>query len=169
MRIVKVSDVMTHLVLTFRPQDTIYDAAQRLLSNRISGAPVVEGGRLVGVVSAADLVHALAPQHWEAAPMAPVAGLALLGLPSRDAHITAVAEVMATNLVSIGPEESVWEAASLIDRHGVRRLPVVDEEGFVVGVLTRSDLVRAMARDNQKPGGGEMDSRAASSERSPAA
>jgi CBS domain-containing protein len=168
MRTLNVSDVMTHLVLTFRREDTIYDAAQRLLSNRISGAPVVEGGHLVGVVSAADLVHALAPQHWEAAPIAPAAGLALLGVPSRDAHISTVGEVMATNLVSIGPDESVWEAASLIDRHGVRRLPVVDEEGFVVGVLTRSDLVRAMARGNEELDGGELSGRIAS-ERSPAA
>jgi CBS domain-containing protein len=169
MRSLKVSDVMTHLVLTFRRQDTIYDAAQRLLSNRISGAPVVEGGRLVGVVSATDLVHALAPQHWEAAPIGPGAGLALLGVPSRDAHISTVGEVMATNLVAIGPQESVWEAASLIDRHGVRRLPVVDEDRFVVGVVTRSDLIRAMARGIPEVGGGELSSTTATSEPSPAA
>jgi CBS domain-containing protein len=168
MRTLKVSDVMTHLVLTFRREDTIYDAAQRLLSNRISGAPVVEGGRLVGVVSAADVVHALAPQHWEAAAIAPAASLALLDVPAHDAHNSTVGEVMAINLVSIGPEESVWEAASTIDRHGVRRLPVVDEEGFVVGVLTRSDLVRAMARGNEEHRGSELSSRTAT-ERSPAA
>jgi CBS domain-containing protein len=169
MRALKVTDVMTHLVLTFRPEDTIYDAAQRLLTNRISGAPVVEGGRLVGVVSEADLVHALAPEHWRAGPMAPAAGLAVFGVPSRDAHISTVGEVMSTNTISIGPDESVWDAASLIDRHGVRRLPVVDEEGFVVGVLTRSDLVRAMARANQEADGGELSSAVVSSQRSPAA
>jgi CBS domain-containing protein len=93
----------------------------------------------------------------------------LLGVPSRDAHISTVGEVMATNLVAIGPQESVWEAASLIDRHGVRRLPVVDEDRFVVGVVTRSDLIRAMARGIQEVGGGESSSTTATSERSPAA
>jgi CBS domain-containing membrane protein len=52
---------------------------------------------------------------------------------------------MTKEVVSIGPEESVWEAASLIDRRSVRRLPVVDVDGHVIGVLTRSDLVRSMA------------------------
>ncbi|MDP9233981.1 MAG: CBS domain-containing protein [Actinomycetota bacterium] len=153
MRDLKVTEVMTHLVVTFRPQDTIYDAAQRLLSNRISGAPVTAGGRLVGVVSETDLVRALAPGHWEAARVAPAEGLAVLGVPSRDAHVCTVGEVMATKVVSIGADDSVWEAASLIDRHGVRRLPVVDDEGFVMGVLTRSDLVRAMAQVDQEPAG----------------
>lgn len=62
MNVLKVTDVMTHLVVTLRPKDTLKHAAQRLLSNRITGAPVVEGGKLVGVVSEADLLHAYTPR-----------------------------------------------------------------------------------------------------------
>lgn len=146
MRDLMVTDVMTHLVVMFRPQDTLYDAARRLMANRISGAPVAEGGRLVGVLSETDLVGALAPDQWEGTYPTPAGGFAVLGVPRRDAHVSTVAEVMATDVVSIGAGESVGKAAWLMDRHGVRRLPVVDEEGFVTGIVTRSDLVRAMAR-----------------------
>lgn len=54
---VKVKDVMTNLVVALGPRDTIEQAAQRLLSNRISGTPVVDEGKLVGIVSETDLVQ----------------------------------------------------------------------------------------------------------------
>jgi CBS domain-containing protein len=145
----RVKDVMTNLVVTLRPEDKVPQAAKRLLSNRISGAPVVEDGRLVGVVSEADLVKAYAPPARRGSPFVapyPLMFLLLRGGPRREVHNTTVGDVMTTDVVSIGPDESIWEAASLIDRHGVRRLPVVDHDGYVVGVLARSDLVRCMAR-----------------------
>jgi CBS domain-containing protein len=147
----KVTDVMTHLVVTLRPKDTLKHAAQRLLSNRISGAPVADGGRLVGVVSEADLLQAYAPRARGRSPFVATAPLMFLlrGERPRDVHDVTVDEVMTPDVVSVSPETSVWEAASLIDRFGVRRLPVVDEERFVVGVVTRSDLVRVMARTNE--------------------
>ena len=152
MNALRARDVMTHLVVTFRPEDKILHAAKRLLSNRIGGAPVVDDGGLVGVVSEADLVKAYAPPARRGFPFvapSPLMLLVLRGAPRREAHNTTVGDVMTRDVVSIGPDASIWEAASLIDRHGVRRLPVVDSEGYVVGVLTRSDLVRCMARGDE--------------------
>ena len=149
----RVNDVMTNLVVTLKPEDKIPEAAKRLLSNRISGAPVVEDGRLVGIVSEADLVKAFAPPARRGSPFVapyPMMFLLLRGSPRREVHNTSVADVMTTDVVSIGPDESIWEAASLIDRHGVRRLPVVDADGYVVGVVARSDLVRCMARSDEE-------------------
>jgi CBS domain-containing protein len=153
MKELRVKDVMTHLVVTLRPEDKITDAAKRLLSNRISGAPVVEAGRLVGLVSEADLVKAFAPPARRGSLVAPYPLIFLLlrGSPRREAAYSTVGDVMTRDVVTIGPDESVWEAASLIDRHGVRRLPVVDPEGYLIGVLARSDLVRCMARSNEDP------------------
>lgn len=147
----KVKDVMTHLVVTLRPKDSITDAAKRLLSNRISGAPVVENGRLVGVVSEADLMKAFtlpARRGVTAAPY-PLMFLLLRGTPPQEARYSVVDDVMTKSVVTIGQDESIWEAASKIDRYGVRRLPVVDKEGFVVGVVARADLVRWMARSHE--------------------
>jgi CBS domain-containing protein len=149
----RVKDVMTHLVVTMRREDKITDAAKRLLSNRISGAPVVEAGLLVGVVSEADLVKAFAPPARRGSFVAPYPLMFLLlrGIPPHEMAYSTVGDVMTRDVVAIGPDETVWEAASLIDRHGVRRLPVVDPEGYVIGVLARSDLVRCMARSNEHP------------------
>lgn len=148
----RVFDVMTHLVVTFRPEDTIQQAARRMLSNRISGAPVVENGRLVGIVSEADLVAACtSPSKRRAALAAPDPLTFLLGgvAPRSDTGIT-VSDVMRKEVVTVSPEASLWEAASLIERHGVRRLPVVDNEGHLVGIVARADLVRSMARDAEE-------------------
>ena len=73
----------------------------------------------------------------------------LRGTELRESHRT-VGDIMTTEVLTVSPEATVWQAASLIDRHGVRRLPVVDAEGYVVGVLARADLVRAMARGDDE-------------------
>jgi CBS domain-containing protein len=145
---VKVADVMTHLVVTLRPRDTIEEAARRLLYNRISGAPVVEDGRLVGVVSEADLMRAYAPPARSGTPFIATEPLMFLleGTSLHSPRDETVGGVMTETAISVSPVATVWQAASMIDRHGVRRLPVVDDDGFVVGVLARSDLVRAMTR-----------------------
>ncbi|MPZ70069.1 MAG: CBS domain-containing protein, partial [Actinobacteria bacterium] len=110
---IKVADVMTNLVVTCRPQDTIQDAARRLLNNCISGAPVVEHGRLVGVVSERDLVAAYAPPARKGAHFVATAPLMFLlrGTVPRAVHHLAVGDVMTKDVLSISPEASVWEAA----------------------------------------------------------
>jgi CBS domain-containing protein len=145
----RVDDVMTHLVATLRPEDTIEDAGKLLASNRISGAPVVQDGKLVGLVSEADLVRAFAPPHG-GFPFEAIDPLTfeLRGDRSRVVLGACVRDVMSREVVSISQDASVWEAASLLDRHGFRRLPVVDGDGHVIGILARSDLVRAMARSD---------------------
>lgn len=147
-----VNEVMTHLVVTLRPQDKINDAAKRLLSNRISGAPVVEGRRLVGVVSESDLVRAFTARRRRSSfPAAYPLMFALVRAGEAEGPDSTVTEqVMTKDVITIGPTDSIWEAASLMDRHGVRRLPVVDSEGFVVGIVARSDLVRCMARSYEQ-------------------
>lgn len=135
----RVRDVMTNLVLTVRPEDEIRQVAKRLLASRISGAPVVEEGRLVGIVSETDLVKMYSALRRNVS----------LADPDQRTDTALVGDVMTTRVVSITPDATVWEAASLIDRHAVRRLPVVDEDGFVVGVVARADLVRYMAQQEE--------------------
>lgn len=145
---VKVDDVMTHLVVTVRPDDPIEDVARKLIRNRISGAPVVRDGKLVGVISESDIVRALAPPTRKGALFPPNPLMLMMhGSPARHAGGIKAGEVMSTEVVSVTADTSVGVAASLIDRYGFRRVPVVDSEGYVLGILTRSDLVRALAHD----------------------
>lgn len=151
MKDIKVKDVMTHLVVSFKADDPIIEAARRLARNRISGAPVLEEGRVVGMVSEADLIAAVMP------PVKVEHGASVLDLvtmlarakPHPRAHGVTVGEVMSEIVIPIAPEASIWEAASLMDRKGVKRLPVVDEEGLLVGLVSRADLVRSMAREDE--------------------
>lgn len=144
-----VRDVMTNLVVSFRPHDPIEEVARKLLSNRISGAPVVVGGRVVGVVSEADLAHAYSASNRHNGRIR--AGDALLfrigGAPAPGWAHTAVEEVMTREVVTVAPDVSVGEAAVLMDRYSVRRLPVVDVEGYLCGVIARADVVRALATE----------------------
>ena len=124
-----VRDVMTNLVVSFRPQDPIAEVTRRLLNNRISGGPVVSAGKVVGVVSEADIAFGLGPGPQ--------------GVRTR----SAVEEVMTREVVTVGPDVTVGDAAVLMDRHSVRRLPVVDADGYLCGVIARADVVRALAAE----------------------
>ena len=140
----QVRDAMTRLAVTLRPGNSIVDAARVLSSNRISGAPVVEDGRVTGVVSEADLMRTLSSPRRRA-PSQPLMLLLLRGTATGQTQDVRVGDVMSRRVISIGPRRSIREAAELIHRHGVRRLPVLDDDGYLIGVLARSDLVRCMA------------------------
>ena len=142
-----VAEVMTHLVVTCRAEDTLRDTARRLQMNHISGAPVVKDGKVVGLISEADLLRACLPTHRHSRlmPLDPFVFFLEGGEPRGEQPQT-VGEVMARQVITIHPDASLKDAAIQLDKYGVRRLPVVDNEGFVVGVVTRSDLVRAMAQ-----------------------
>jgi CBS domain-containing protein len=142
-----VSELMTRLVVTLSTETSIEDATQKLLANRISGAPVVREGDLVGVVSEADLIRAFAPPALAGSGVTIHPLLLLMrGIRRRDERCTVVGDVMNPDVLTVAPSAEIWEAAGLIENHGVRRLPVVDASGHLVGVLTRSDLVRALAQ-----------------------
>lgn len=144
MRDLKVKDVMTRRVVTVEPGDTIYEATKRLAENHITGAPVVHEDKVVGMIAERDIVRAALP------PMPGEGGMSALEAVThhdaiKDPEKKTVAEVMRTLVVEISPEASVWEAAAEMDHRGVNRLPVVDDSGALVGIMSRADLVRVMA------------------------
>ena len=151
MNTLKVTDVMTSLVVTVRPDHSLQEAALLMASNGISGAPVIEGRRLLGVVSEADIVRAYAPPASRGSAFLPNHPLMVLlrGDGQKNVDGVKVRDIMNPDVVSISPDASVWQAASLIDAHGVRRLPVIDGSSLV-GIVTRSDIVRAMARSDEE-------------------
>jgi len=136
-RAVRVRDLMTKDVITISPEASLKDLAGILAERGISGLPVVDGeGQLVGVVSEADVLLK------EAGPDKRSGGFwgwLLAGGPQADAKLAArtVGDAMTSPALSIEAGQAVHEA--------VNRLPVV-EDGKLVGIVTRADLVRAFTR-----------------------
>jgi CBS domain-containing protein len=128
-----VKDVMTTEVIAARGGASYADLAAILREHRIGGFPVVdEDGIVVGVVSEADLLARQAarrPRRKRASP----------------AQLTA-ADLMSWPPVTVSPDETVRRAARLMYLRKLRRLPVVDHRGQLVGIVTRADLLSAFTR-----------------------
>lgn len=142
----RVIDVMTTDVVTVVPEDSLKDAARKMVNNRVSGLPVVSDGRLAGMVTEADFLQKEVEREHPAAQrlLAAVFG----GEEPHDEAIT-VAEVMATTVATIEPEATLSEAARVMASKGFKRLPVIDSDGTLLGVVSRADIVNAFTRPDE--------------------
>lgn len=143
-----VRDIMTTPVIGVEPTASIGDAARLMLAHRISGLPVItRDGGLAGVVSEGDFMRRseLDTEQRRSWWLAFLAGPGGLAEDYVRAHGRKVQEIMATELATIAPEATLEAAVELMTRRGVKRLPVI-EDGKVVGIVTRSDLLRGVLR-----------------------
>lgn len=144
MRHLCVADLMTRLVVTLRPTDTVLEAAEKLSREHVSGAPVSERGAVIGIVSESDVMTALRVDQRQSSLSTPHRPLSKLEeLPPL---LTTVADIMTGDVVSVVPDTPLVQAADLMSRKRINRLPVVGSDGSLLGIISRSDLVRAMAR-----------------------
>ena len=150
-------DIVQPALVSVRPDDT-FDAAERLLvENRLTGLPVMDGGRLVGVISRSDVsrVHVLAESldgqiaeelHWDetqADGFKHDDGERFLGFKQRLEKLR-VKDVMRSQVVSCGPEASVSDIAALLVRHHIHCVFVVEKDK-PLGVINSLDLVALLA------------------------
>jgi CBS domain-containing protein len=146
-----VADVMTPNPITVGPDTVLKDAIQLMADNHVGGLPVVNtDGDLVGILSQSDLM-------WQTTGIDMPAYIMLLDSViylknpsqySQEIHKALgqlVKDVMSDHVVTIDPDQSVREAAHLMHDKKVRRLPVVNGDRQLVGILTRGDIVREMA------------------------
>jgi CBS domain-containing protein len=147
----KISDLMTRDVSTVTPATPLKEAAAVLARRGISGLPVVDAdGLVVGVLSEADVVVKQSgprEQHgglfaWLVEPPDPT-------LPAK-LEATTAGEAMTSPAVTIAPERPVRDAAVRMLDADVNRLPVVDGDGRLVGIVSRGDLVRAFTRSDDE-------------------
>jgi CBS domain-containing protein len=133
-----VADVMTTRVLTAHPSMPLKELARVLAEHRISALPVLDtDDRLIGVVSERDLLVGRAhPNSRRAhAEIAQAAG-------------DTVGEIMTRSPITIAADAGLAEAARLMTGNRVKRLPVLDRDGSLVGVISRGDLVRSFLRSD---------------------
>jgi CBS domain-containing protein len=146
--LMRVEDVMQAQVVTAAPDDTLKRAAGLLTSRRISGLPVCdEDGRVVGVLSEQDILwkEVCVPENEGRFQRALSRAY---GYHQRCRAMTA-RDAMSVPAIVIAPNESLVAAARLMILRRVNRLPVV-EEGRLVGIVTRADLVRAFTRSDEE-------------------
>lgn len=142
----KVGDVMTREVVTVPPGASLKEAARLLVEHRISGLPVVDNqDHVLGVVSEADVLPKEAAGLPLRRPLAWLTGQLEVDRSKLEAHL--VGEAMTAPALTIEPNRPVGAAAKLMVEKGVNRLPVV-EDGKLVGIVTRADLVRAFVRSD---------------------
>lgn len=141
-------DVMTPNVVSVKPGMTVREAAKLLVDHRISGVPVVdeETGELVGMLSEGDLLRRSELETGERRPSWWLDRLSA----SRDAenyvksHASKVADVMTRDVISVDVETQLAEVADILETRRVKRVPVT-REGKLVGIVSRANLVQALA------------------------
>ncbi|ATZ60794.2 MAG: CBS domain-containing protein [Methanosarcinales archaeon Met12] len=151
----KVKDIMNKKVVTCVPGDVVSDVVKKLKKHNISGMPVVEGGKVVGVITERDILGLLrTPEYskdlWLPSP------LELIEVPIRelvdwtktkkaleDMGDRPVARVMSRCLYVISPEEGIEKAAEMMTKHRVNRLPVTEDDRLV-GIVTRGDIIAGL-------------------------
>jgi CBS domain-containing protein len=113
-------DIMTKRVVTVSPRTTVKELTELLAAKKISGVPVVdEQKRVIGIATEADVL----------------------------AHPGAktVEEIMTKRVISVKPDTPVEEIAKLLAKKKIKRVPVIDEKGKLVGIVSRADIVKAFA------------------------
>jgi CBS domain-containing protein len=108
---------------TVKVGDSIVDAAKLMKGEETGIAPIVEDGRLIGVVTDHDITLRVVAE-------------------GRDPRTTRVEEVASRNLVTIDPDQALDEALAVMTHHDVKRLPVIEEDGTLVGMVAHADVLR---------------------------
>lgn len=114
----KAKDIMTASVVTIEPKAKVKQAIASLVENGISGLVVVDDGKVAGILSEADVLTA--------------------------AKTASVASVMKPKVVKVGPDDAVKDVAEMLVKKKIKRVPVVDAEGALLGVVSRADILRSM-------------------------
>ncbi|KOT60310.1 MULTISPECIES: CBS domain-containing protein [Streptomyces] len=146
-----IDQVMNRDVVTTSPEAPFKEVADLLARHAISGVPVVDrDDKVLGVVSETDLMSHQAAQDDDAPrPWYALRRRAKSAARTKTGGRTA-GDLMSSPAVTIGPRRTVAEAARTMAAHRVERLPVIDEEGRLMGIVTRSDLLSVFRRPDEE-------------------
>lgn len=112
------------------PGDSVVEAAKLMRGEDVGFAPIAEDGRLVGVITDRDIVVKVISE-------------------GRDPETTRVDAVCSPHLITVDPDQDLDEALRLMSTHRIWRLPVVEEDGRLVGIVAREDVVRRIAENDE--------------------
>ena len=151
-----IQEIMTRDVVAVTVATPVSDVARLLWKHKLTGVPVLEGRRVVGVVTEYDLIAR--QSEWDA-PLYVVFLDAFLRVPGsgdeeqlRRILATTAGQLMSAPAITLKPDATVQDAATLMYERRVNPVPVVDDAGELVGIVSRSDIVRLMASEEAGQG-----------------
>ena len=118
-----IQELMTPNPRTIETDRPIMEAAKLMRDGDIGMVPIIEGDKLIGTITDRDIAIKVVAD-------------------GKDPSTTTVREIASTNLVTIDPQQDLDEALRLMAKHQVRRLPVVEEDGKLIGVVAQADVAR---------------------------
>jgi len=159
---ITVEEAMEKNVIKFKEADTISYVSNVLRDKKISGAPIVDNSnKVIGIVSEGDIMR-LIEVHSPNLNLILPAPLDLIELPVRmryeldelaegvaKAGSVLIGEIMTKEVFNVKGSVSISDAAELMDKHKVNRLPVVDENDKLIGIITRGDIIGALVKKNE--------------------
>jgi CBS domain-containing protein len=125
-----INEVMTSNPRSCETSSTIADAAKLLKSEDVGSLPITESGRLVGMLTDRDIAIRVVAE-------------------GKDPQSTTVGEVASKDVVTLDPQQNLDEALRLMAQHQVRRLPVVEEDGRLVGIVAQADVATEGGHDEK--------------------
>ena len=140
-------DVMVSPVITVKPYSSVRDVANLFLKHRISAVPVVDDtGKLVGIVTEGDLLHRVEndTEKRRSSWLRVFTEQDVLAAEYAKSYSRKAADVMATRVVFAAPEASLADIAMLMERHSIKRVPIMNK-GQLVGIVSRANLIQAIA------------------------
>ena len=117
---------------TVRVGDSIVEAAKLMRGEETGIAPIVDGGRLIGVITERDITIRVVAE-------------------GRDPRTTNVEEIASRDLVTIDPDQDLDDALEVMALHDVKRLPVIEDDGTLVGIVARADVARHLEAEREEP------------------
>lgn len=143
-----IKDIMTKQVRTVREDDTIEKCANLLITYSLSGLPVIdEKGKVKGIVTEGDLIRRASKIKGPAA-LEVLGGIFYLESPKKfmdeikKSMANIARDIMAEDVISVSPDKTIEDAATLLVQKNIKRLPVIDKEGNLVGIVSRKDIMK---------------------------
>ncbi|MFO1089904.1 MAG: CBS domain-containing protein [Hyphomicrobiales bacterium] len=147
-------DVMTTPVITASADSTVKELVDLMLKHRISAVPIVDSsGGPMGIVSEGDLIRRseIGTEQKESWWLWLVGGRMQMTEDFIRAHGSRAADIMSRDVIAVGPDATLAEIASTLERRRIKRVPVVDN-GKIVGIVSRANILRALASASEKAG-----------------
>jgi CBS domain-containing protein len=161
----KIEAVMNKAVVSLSPDDTILKASLKLSEKNISGAPVVSSeGMLIGIFSEADVFKSMKISKKALRLIYPSLTSVSVAFQEQETEQEALAaykevenlkvgDVMTTEVISARPNEEIRDAIKRMVSKGINRLPVIDENNKVIGIITRGDILKGIAMESNNHNG----------------